>query len=176
MFFHESSDNTAKDDSAKYNERSFSTLMRALRLSQGYFSFVLVNCNSLALRQQIVDRLEATCPQKPRQLFLPASATTLYTTIATEIDGEQPPALMILGLESVEPIDRLLTSTNLVCSEFSKKFSFPIVFWVTDELLRKIIRTAPDLYNRMTTIRFISQPSTVNRQQSTVKFRFPNQN
>ena len=61
MFFHESSENTAandgaKYDSAKYNDRSFSTLIRALRLSQGYSSFVLVNCNSLALRQQIVDQ------------------------------------------------------------------------------------------------------------------------
>ena len=157
MLVHQSSDNTAKDDSSKYNERSFSTLIRAFRLSQGYSSFILVNCNSLALRQEIVDRLEATCPQKPRQLFLPKSATTLYMTIAAELDGEQPPALMILGLESVEPIDRLLISTNLVCSELSKKFSFPLVFWVTDELLRKIIRTAPDLYSRMTTIRFISQ-------------------
>lgn len=161
MFVQKSSENTAKDDgakydSAKYNERSFSTLIRALRLSQGYFSFVLVNCNSLALRQQIVDRLQANCAVKPRQLFLPESATTLYRTIAAEVDGEQPPALMILGLESVQAIDRLLVSTNLLCSEFSKKFSFPVVFWVTDELLRKIIRTAPDLYNRMTTIRFIS--------------------
>jgi len=161
MFVEKSSENTAKDDgakydSAKYNERSFSTLMRALRLSQGYFSFILVNCNSLALRQQIVDRLQATCAVKPQQLFLPSSATTLYRTIAAEVDGEQPPALMILGLESVQAIDRLLVSTNLLCSEFSKKFSFPVVFWVTDELLRKIIRTAPDLYNRMTTIRFIA--------------------
>ncbi|MEG4233779.1 hypothetical protein QUA40_16950 [Microcoleus sp. Pol11C3] len=162
MFIEQSSENTAKYDaakydSAKYNERSFSTLIRALRLSQGYFSFVLVHCNSLALRQQIVDRLQATCPVQPQQLFLPESATTLYTTIAAEVDAEQPPALMILGLESVQAIDRLLVSTNLLCSEFSKKFSFPVVFWVTDELLRKIIRTAPDLYNRMTTIRFISE-------------------
>ncbi len=161
MFVHKSSENTAKDDaakydSAKYNERSFSTLIRALRLSQGYFSFVLVHCNSLALRQEILDRLQATGAQKPQPLFLPKSATTVYTTIAAFVDGEQPPALMILGLESVESINRLLVSTNLLCSEFSNKFSFPVVFWVTDELLRKIIRTAPDLYNRMTTIRFIS--------------------
>ncbi|MBE9093149.1 hypothetical protein [Tychonema sp. LEGE 07203] len=151
-----SKDAPAKYDSAKYNERSFSTLIRAIHLSPGYFSFLLVNCNSLDLRQQIVDRLEATCVHKPQQLVLPKSATTLYTTIAAEVEGEPPPALMILGLESVESIDRLLVSTNLVCSEFSKKFSFPVVFWVTDELLRKIIRTAPDLYNRMTTIRFLS--------------------
>src|SRR4028119_846629 len=98
MLVEKSSENTAKDDgakydSAKYNERSFSTLMRALRLSQGYFSFILVNCNSLALRQQIVDRLQANCAVKPQQLFLPESATTLYRTIAAEVDGDQRPAL-----------------------------------------------------------------------------------
>ena len=109
------------------------------------------------MRQQIVDRLQANSAIKPRQLFLSKSATTLYTTIAAEIEGEQPPAVMLIGLESVAEIDRLLLSTNLVCSEFSKKFSFPLIFWVTDEILRKIIRTAPDLYNRMpTAIRFIS--------------------
>ena len=117
MFVENSSENTAKDDaaqydSAKYNERSFSTLIRALRLSQGYFSFVLVHCNSLALRQQIVDRLQANSAQKPLQLILPKSATSLYTTIVAEVGSEKPPALMIIGLESVESIDRLLISTD----------------------------------------------------------------
>jgi hypothetical protein len=157
MFVPQTSENTAKYDSAKYNDRSLSTLTRAIALSQGYFSFILVHCNSLALRQQIVDRLQTNSAIKPRQLLLSKSATTLYTTIAAEIEGEQPPAVMLIGLESVIAIDRLLLSTNLVCSEFSKKFSFPLVFWVTDDILRKIIRTAPDLYNRMpTAIRFIS--------------------
>jgi hypothetical protein len=146
MFVPQTSENTAnKYELAKYNDRSLSTLTRAIALSQGYFSFILVHCNSLTLRQQIVDRLQANSAIKPRQLLLSKSATTLYTTIAAETEGEPPPAVMLIGLESV------------VCSEFSKKFSFPLVFWVTDEILRKIIRTAPDLYNRMpTAIRFIS--------------------
>lgn len=161
MFIPQTSENTVKYEPAQYdsayNDRSFSTLTRAIALSQGYFSFILVHCNSLALRQQIVDRLQATSALKPQQLLLSKSATTLYTTIAAEIAEEPPPAVMLIGLESVAEIDRLLLSTNLVCSEFSKKFSFPLIFWVTDEILRKIIRTAPDLYNRMpTAIRFIS--------------------
>jgi hypothetical protein len=157
MFVPQNSENTEKYEENQYNERSFSTLTRALTLAQGYFSFVLVNCNCLTLRQQIVDRVQANSTIKPRQLILPKSATTLYATITTELHGEQPPALMILGIESVVAIDRLLVSTNLLCSEFSKQFSFPLVFWVTDEILRKMIRTAPDLYNRMpTAIRFVS--------------------
>ena len=157
MFVPPHSENTPKYEQDKYNERSFSTLGRVLSLAQGYFSFVLINCNSLTLRQQILDRLQANSAIKPRELLLPKSATTLYATIITEIQDEQPPALMILGIESVVAIDRLLVSTNLLCSEFSKNFSFPLIFWVTDEILRKMIRTAPDLYNRMpTAIRFVS--------------------
>jgi hypothetical protein len=156
MFIPQASENTAKYVPVHDNQRSLSTLIRAIALSQGYFSFILVNCNSPVLRQQIVDRLQATSPLKPRELLVPQSATTLYNSIYAELDGEEPPALMILGLESVTEIDRLLASTNLVCSEFSKKFSFPLIFWVTDEILRKMIRTAPDLYNRMpTAIRFM---------------------
>ncbi len=158
------SDNPAKYEEDKYNERSFSTLTRVLSLAQGYFSFVLVNCNCLTFRQQIVDRLQATSAIKPRQLILPKSATTLYATIITELDDEQPPALMIMGIESVVAIDRLLVSTNLLCSEFSKKFSFPLIFWVTDEILRKMIRIAPDLHNRMpTAIRFVSTTAEKNK-------------
>jgi len=157
MFVPQASENTASYDPANYNQRSLLTLTRAIALSQGYFSFILANCNSPGVRQQIVDRLQATSAIKPRSLFLPKSATTLYTAIWAEVGSEQPPALMILGLESVAQVDRVLVSTNLVCSEFSKKFSFPLVFWVTDEILRKMIRTAPDLYNRMpTAIRFVS--------------------
>jgi hypothetical protein len=156
MLVPQTSENTAQYVPVHDNQRSLSTLIRAIALSQGYFSFILVNCNSLVLRQQIVDRLQATSPLKPRELLVPQSATTLYTSIYAELDGEEPPALMILGLESVTRLDRLLASTNLVCSEFSKKFSFPLIFWVTDEILRKMIRTAPDLYNRMpTAIRFM---------------------
>lgn len=156
MFVPQISENKAKGPPAHDNQRSFATLMRAIALSQNYFSFILVNCNSMVLRQQTLERLQATSTLKPRELWLPKSATTFYTAILPELDGEQPPAVIILDLESVTEVDRLLASTNLACSEFSKKFSFPIVFWVTDEILRKMIRTAPDLYNRMpTAIRFL---------------------
>jgi len=58
----------------------------------------------------------------------------------------QPPnALMIYGLESVTAIDQVLLATNLVREELSKKFPFPLVLWVTDRVLTKLDRLAPDL-------------------------------
>jgi len=55
-----------------------------------------------------------------------------------------PPALIILGLESVEALDDLLTSTNQVRDEFRKRLPFPLVLWVNDEVLHKLVRHAPD--------------------------------
>ncbi|MGL5059841.1 MAG: hypothetical protein ACRC62_07635 [Microcoleus sp.] len=156
MLVPHTSETTAKCTPIHDNQRSISTLMRAIALSQGYCSLILVNCNSLVLRQQTLDRLQATSALKPRELWLPKSATTFYTAILPELGGAPPPALIVLGWESVTELDRLLASTNLVCSEFNSRFSFPLVFWVTDEILRKMIRKAPDLYNRMpTAIRFV---------------------
>jgi hypothetical protein len=65
------------------------------------------------------------------------------------------PPLLILGLESVQEIDHLLTSTNLVRDDFRKDFHFPLVLWVNDRILQKLTRLAPDFKTwAATTIRF----------------------
>jgi hypothetical protein len=49
----------------------------------------------------------------------------------------------------------LLIATNLVRDEFRKQFPFPIVLWIDDEVLQKMIRLAPDFKNwAATPIRF----------------------
>jgi hypothetical protein len=52
---------------------------------------------------------------------------------------------MILGLESVRELDNLLISANQVREEFRKNFPFPVVLWVNDEVLSKLVRLTPDL-------------------------------
>src|SRR4028118_1903374 len=85
-----------------------------------------------------------------RELVLPESVKTLYTTIQTYghgilcPDNEPHPALFILGLESVVALDALLTSTNQVRDEFRKRLPFPLVLWLNDEVLHKLMRFAPD--------------------------------
>ncbi|MEQ9672044.1 WD40 domain-containing protein [Coleofasciculus sp. G2-EDA-02] len=60
------------------------------------------------------------------------------------VELNTPPALIILGLESVEALKDLLTSTNQVRDEFRKRLPFPLVLWVNDEVLHKLVRSAPD--------------------------------
>ncbi|WP_293111229.1 hypothetical protein, partial [Moorena sp. SIO4G3] len=53
-------------------------------------------------------------------------------------------ALLIVGLESVVALEELLTSTNQVRDEFRKRLTFPLILWVNDHVLQKLMRLAPD--------------------------------
>ncbi|WP_392535777.1 hypothetical protein [Nostoc sp. C117] len=136
------------------NERSLQTLVRTITLSQGEFSLIFLRCNYADLRQQMVERLHQISPVRIREITLPPSVKTLYTNIREQLEDEQPPALMVFGLESVKNIDTVLTSANQVREEFRKNFPFPILLWVNDSVLQKFIRLAADLENWATIIEF----------------------
>ncbi|MGQ4648746.1 WD40 domain-containing protein [Lyngbya aestuarii] len=150
-------------DIALYNEGSLKALHRALALSQGEFSLVLVRCNYKLLQQQILQELQKLSQDKYtiRELELPPTAKTLFTTIQNYehhkpcLSNKPHPALIILGLESVVALDELLNSTNQVRDEFRKRMPFPLVLWVNDQVLQKLVRFAPDFASwAATPIRF----------------------
>ncbi|MCP6762711.1 MAG: hypothetical protein NHB32_29025 [Fischerella sp. CENA71] len=138
------------------NENSLQTLVRAITLSQGQFSLILVRCNYASLRETIVQRLREVSPVNIHEITLSASVKTLYTAISEAISeqsgDEQPPALMVFGLESVKNLDTILTSANQVREEFRKNFQFPILLWVNDQVLQQFIRLATDLESWATTV------------------------
>ncbi|WP_375471228.1 hypothetical protein, partial [uncultured Nostoc sp.] len=136
------------------NERSLQTLVRTITLSQGEFSLILLRCSYADLRQRMVERLRQLSPVHIREITLPASVKTLYTNIREQLGDEQPSALMIFGLESVKDIDTVLTSANQVREEFRKNFQFPILLWINDSVLQKLIRLATDLESWATIIDF----------------------
>jgi len=138
-------------DVAAENEASLRSLVRAITFSQGQFSLILVRCNYEALRARIMPRLRELCPVPIRELVLPESVKTLYTTIQAELGSQTPKALMVFGLESVSAIDQVLTSTNQVREEFRKNFPFPLILWVNDVVLQKLIQLVPDFESWATT-------------------------
>lgn len=135
------------------NEDSLKTLIRGITQFQGEFSLILAVCNYRTLRERIVQQLREQCPVDVSELVLEPSVQTLYTRLAEELGGEQPDALMIFGLESVRDLDPVLTATNQIREEF-RKFAFPLVLWVTDEILQKLIRLIPDFHSWATTVEF----------------------
>ncbi|NET33675.1 MAG: hypothetical protein F6K19_16890 [Cyanothece sp. SIO1E1] len=146
---------THQADADAYNSNSLQRIMRAIAISEGEFALILARCNYEALRESMIQRLRQQCSTEIYELTLPTSIATLYTTIQAELENNQPAALMILGLESVSSLEQVLTSTNQVREEFRKQFPFPLVLWVNDEVLRKLIRLAPDFESWATTIEFV---------------------
>ncbi|MEA5610036.1 WD40 repeat domain-containing protein [Nodularia spumigena] len=136
------------------NQQSLQTLVRAITLSEGEFSLILLRCNYAVLRQTMVESLHQLSPVQIREITLPTSVKTLYTAIKEQLGDEQPPALMVFGLESVKDIDTVLTAANRVREQFRKQFPFPILLWVNDQTLQKLIRLAADLENWASIIEF----------------------
>ncbi|WP_298906704.1 hypothetical protein [uncultured Nostoc sp.] len=129
------------------NEKSLKSLIRAIKFSQGDFSLICVRCNYTILRKRMVKQLqklwyEEGLPGEIKNLYLPKFSTTLYTTIKNELADEQPQALMIFDLESVNDIDQVLAAANHVRNEF-RNFRFPIILWITDKIQAKF-KFVPD--------------------------------
>jgi hypothetical protein len=131
------------------------TLARAIMVAGGDFSLLLACCNSPRRQQDILSLLKEYSPVEIREIIIPPTSETLYTTINATIGSSQPEALMITGLESVTAINQLIVSTNLMRDELRKQFQFPLVLWVNDDILRRLIWLAPDLKDwAACTIRF----------------------
>ncbi|MCL1467184.1 eIF2A-related protein [Argonema galeatum] len=126
------------------NDESLRTLVRAIEFSQGQFSLILARCNYTNLRQRLMQQLRELCPIELRELVIEPSAKNLYTAIREDSKKSPQQAIVISGLELAISLDALLICTNQMREEFGENLSFPVVLWVTDEVLQKLIRTAPD--------------------------------
>ncbi len=133
------------------NASALRSLMRGISLSNGEFSLVLVCCNYQVLQERILQQIQENLGKSYllQKVCLPPDARSLYSKIHINIDDyqktEKPKiALMVLGLESVDALDDLLSTINHVRDEFRKQHPFPMVLWVNEEVLRKLRRLAPD--------------------------------
>ncbi|MDZ8186056.1 MAG: hypothetical protein RMX96_14535 [Nostoc sp. ChiSLP02] len=137
-----------QSDITANNEGALRNLKRAIALSQGQFSLVLVCCNYRVLQEQILQQLEEISSElyQIQKLVVPPNARSLYTSIHLQLlsDNQLPSALMILGLELVEELDDFLRSINHIRDEFRKRHPFPIIVWMNNEVLQKVVRLAPD--------------------------------
>ena len=139
------------EDVAQYNKRSLEKLTRAIALSQGEFSLILVRCNYRMLQREMLLKLQDQSSVEIRELVLYESAKNLYQAIQAQIEAQRLVsvpnglALMVLGLESVVNLDDLLSAANQIRGKFHDSFQFPLVLWINDEVLQKLVRLAPDV-------------------------------
>ncbi|MEH2282240.1 MAG: hypothetical protein V7K90_13070 [Nostoc sp.] len=136
------------------NENSLEELAWAIATSQKEFSLILALCNAANLRKRLVQSLQASSDLEIREIVLDKSIKTFFQTIQDSLGLEHPQALVVSGLEAVTKLEQVLSAANQVREELRKNFHFPLVLWVTDEVLHKLMRLAPDLHSWSTTVEF----------------------
>ncbi|MFN6479452.1 hypothetical protein [Nostoc sp. DedQUE07] len=136
------------------NENSLQELAWAIATSQEEFSLILALCNGASLRRRLVQSLQVSSDLKIREIVLDKSIKTFFQTIQNLLGSEHPQALVVSGLESVSKLEQVLSGANQVREEFRKNFHFPLVLWVTDDVLHKLMRLAPDLHSWSTIVEF----------------------
>ncbi|BCL33810.1 hypothetical protein [Nostoc sp. MS1] len=149
---------------ANNNEQSLQRLIRAINLSKGEFSLILVRCNYQQLREQMRYILRDVAKDiNIRELYLQASITALHTTITSQLHLDNPAvatdslpsAVMVFGLESVIALEDLLTGINQSRDIYAASFPFPLILWLQDEVASLLSRLAPDFKSwAATTIKF----------------------
>ncbi|MBE8985986.1 hypothetical protein [Nostoc sp. LEGE 12450] len=161
--------NNSENDTVS-STASTKRLARAMMVSGGEFSLILACCNSLERQQQVLNLLTEFSSTDIHEILLLPAADTLYTAITSSIGATQPEALMVRGLESVVEINQLIISTNIMRNEFRKQFRFPLMLWVNDEILRKLVWLAPDFKDwAASTIRFdVSHNQLVGSEQRAI--------
>jgi len=129
------------------NESSLRALVRTIYLSKGIFTLILVRCNYVDLRKDALQKLQKQFPDI-LVLSLSNAVKQLYLVIQKELKEQRDlDALMVLGLESVDEIEDLLVSTNLLRNQFIHSFPFPLMLWVNDDVIHKLVKVTPDFHN-----------------------------
>ncbi|MEC5030704.1 MAG: hypothetical protein SAL07_12475, partial [Oscillatoria sp. PMC 1051.18] len=145
------------------NQDSLREIKRMISFYQAEFVLILASCNSPILREKVVTQLRQESDYEIKELHLNAEPiATLYGRLVETFGAENEKAVMVFGLELLPNLDAVLTATNLIREEF-RSLRFPLILWVTDNLLAKIIRLIPDFHSWATTVEFtMSTPDLVN--------------
>ena len=134
-------------DIVTYNKNSLNNLRRAIVLGQGQFSLILARANYQRLRDMLTAELAEYLHLDIT--YLPPDTTSLRAAMlagqSTLQPADEAQALMVTGLEEISDLERLLKSANLGRDELPKAFSYPVVLWVTDTVISRLNRYAPDL-------------------------------
>ncbi len=129
------------------NQEAIEELAWTLNASRGEFKLVIVRCNYGQLRDRAI---VALCE---RVEDIVVWAMPPETTALLEGIREVSAAVMVVDLEGARELDELLSSTNRIREEFRSACPFPVVLWVTDAGLKRLMRSAPDFESWGTTTR-----------------------
>ena len=120
-------------------------LLRAIALSDGDFALLLARCNSIEVRERLVADLKAQLGSGLYDRHVTdADGVVNLVDILDEV-GEGTQVINVTGLKASPHLHDILALANNAREEFRKRFKFPLVLWVTDEVESQLRRQSPDL-------------------------------
>ncbi|MFZ4730297.1 MAG: hypothetical protein ACOYMQ_16765, partial [Pseudanabaena sp.] len=136
------------------NEAVLQELSMTLDLYEGEFKLLLVRCNYQDLRDRLIIRLKEIHPQPIFEIKLPRSQKALYNHIIAQVQSEPPAVLSIVGMDELDDLQAALLDLNINREMFRNHCPYPIVWWISDAVHKRIIKVAPDFESWTTTLEF----------------------
>jgi tetratricopeptide (TPR) repeat protein len=165
------------------NATAYEDLVAAIEASDGVLSLLLAVCDDPQLQEATIRQYEAELQPKilPFRIEIPRTEPSLRRAIAEKIAQEHylqsggRAVLTVVGAEGLSFLtlgdekseqDRFLGYLQWT-REALRAFQYPIVLWVTSQLLAKLSRKAPDFWSwRKDVFRFDSKKTaTVSSQE-----------
>jgi hypothetical protein len=120
-------------------------LLRTISLLEGEFALILARCNVVEIRDRLIADLRSHLGEA---LYLwMATRETGAVNLVNVLDEALPETqtACIVGLENSPYLNDILAIANNAREEFRRRFNFPVILWVTDEVEAQLRRRAPDL-------------------------------
>ena len=128
---------------------SLQYLRDAIDMDRGDFSLIFAYCGYRFLRDRLITDLLATPDLNLEVVELEADTESLLTALEQHFQGREksafPDGILVRGFEAVEQLPELLRAINQVRESLKRGFPMPIVFWITPDVLKEIMNSAPDL-------------------------------
>ena len=122
---------------------------RMLDAARGTFSLSIAVCNSVPLRDYIIDKLTAS-DSGIGVIRIPKGSSDVLRVAKREAGKTKPSAILLLDLDIVVPSDDqgldVLAALNASRELWAERFSCPVVFWVPEYLAVAISIHARDLW------------------------------
>ncbi len=156
------------------NEDSYESLISLIENNQHQLSLIIVSCDDLALRQQIIGRYE----REARLDNIQAKRIVLGTepSLRAGLAKLELPAAarVVVTVTGSEWLLRVKTRASDAQSDLDKffgylqwtreglrEFQYPVILWITSTILQEISRRAPDFWSwRKAVLKFTSEADT----------------
>jgi tetratricopeptide (TPR) repeat protein len=174
-----------EEDRELQNENAYDDLVGAIEASDGILSLLIAVCDDGGLREKIITRYEAELQSQMRCYRLPIirGEPSLRQTIAQAVQGDEylqqggravftvigAEQLFFLRLGQERSEQEIFFGYLQWTREGLREFPYPIVLWVTNQLLKELSKKAPDFWSwRKGVFRFASRKkSTISSPEIT---------